>query len=153
LELESPSEGKIKIHRTDVQGSKAGLTATYNGTLRQDRLGGEFESHYQGRDESGNWYAIIGVASPSLPTVMHFCGQGCATLTLENGRYISSAGASVWEIESLTQASVILNRSDTTGFRAVYKGQVSVTVQGVDDGDNRSGAEVRRRWHATAEVR
>lgn len=118
LELESPNPGKITIHRTDVQGSKAGLTATYNGTLRQDRLGGEFESHFRGHDESGNWYAMIGVTAPKTPDVIHVCIAHCGALVWESGHYVNHGGqnTSIYTVESFTRDSFVMHRTDYGSF-------------------------------------
>jgi hypothetical protein len=123
LDLRSAENGKVIIERTDVTGAKEGLTATYNGILRDGKVGGEYESHYRGHDSSGNWYAILGPAASSLPTEMHFCGANCMTLLLDNGRYFardgltdakdcSEATCGTWTVESFTPDSVILHRHD-----------------------------------------
>jgi len=83
----------IKIHRVDATGTKAGLTADYTGNLRNDRMGGEFESNWPGhwKGKTENWYAIVGSDAPALPSVMHMClrddHSSCATFKLEDGRY------------------------------------------------------------------
>jgi len=129
LELESPSQGKITIHRTDVQGSKAGLTATYNGTLRGDRLGGEFESRFQGHDESGNWYAIIGLTAQNPPSIMHLCIAHCFPIVWESGHYVNRGpqNTSVYTVDSFTRGSFIMHRTDYGSFplTATLTGQLS----------------------------
>jgi hypothetical protein len=138
LELESPSEGQIKVLRTDVQGSKAGLTATYSGTLRQGRLGGEFESHYQGHDESGNWYAIIGVAAQSPPSVIHLCIAHCFPIVSESGHYVNHGpqNTSIYTVESFTRDSFIMHRTDYGSFplTATLTGQLSKDGNSVING-------------------
>jgi hypothetical protein len=77
------------------------------------------------------------------PRVLHFCWTNCATLTLENGRYVRTDGTDEsWTIERFTPTSVVLRRHDVpaawNGFSTdvTYQGQVSnerlinVTVNG-----------------------
>jgi hypothetical protein len=84
---------------------------------------------------------IEGVPAP--PRVLHFCWTNCATLTLENGRYVRTDGTDEsWTIERFTPTSVVLRRHDVpaawNGFSTdvTYQGQVSneqlinVTVNG-----------------------
>jgi hypothetical protein len=73
---------------------------------------------------------IEGVQGP--PRVLHFCWINCATLTLENGRYVRTDGTDEsWTIERFTPTSVVLRRHDVpaawNGFSTdvTYRGQVS----------------------------
>jgi hypothetical protein len=70
--------------------------------------------------------------SPALPSVMHFCGQNCITLQLDNGRYESTTdmpgvprGGSVWTVGSFTRDSVILHRVDSSQGRPIFQGTYS----------------------------
>jgi hypothetical protein len=150
LELESPSDGKVIIHRTDVQGSRAGLTATYTGTLHNDQVGGEFASDYQGHNSSGNWYAIMGNATVQRPpSIMHWCAQHCTTLMLDNGapfdkpHYGSVAAGSLWTVEKFTPESVIINRTD---YRP-YPGTAVMTGQLSGDGNSNVNGVIRWTYH------
>jgi hypothetical protein len=126
LEVESVKGDELTISRTDVTGSKAGLTGTYKGTLHAGRLGGEFDSHYQGHDESGNWYAILGTPAPSLPNVMHFCDVNCFTLQLQDGSYTGENGNEHWTVESFTRESAVFHRRvNNPAFEVTYKGRIS----------------------------
>ena len=148
LEIKGVKNGIITIDRTDVTGSRAGLTATYTGTLHEDRITGEFQFHYQGRDGSGSWYATLGAPAPTLPPAeFHFCGAFCNTWRLENGRYVNTttcgnfraAGASVITIEKFARESVVLHRADyppNQSYTATYTGQVS------GDGNNLVNAAI-----------
>jgi WXXGXW repeat (2 copies) len=75
--------------------------------------------------------------------VLHFCWINCATLTLENGRYVRTDGTDEsWTIERFTPTSVVMRRHDVpaawNGFSTdvTYQGQVSnerlinVTING-----------------------
>jgi len=69
-------------------------------------------------------------ASEALPPVMHFCAFNCMTLTLKNGRYITTAAdgttvTGIWTVESFLPESVIIHRRDANGFAAVFRGQIS----------------------------
>jgi hypothetical protein len=150
LELESARDGKIVVHRTDVTGSKEGLTATYNGTLHDNRIGGEFKASYQGHNESGNWYAVIGKAAvQGPPSVMHWCGQHCGTWTLDNGppfdkpHYGSEALGSIVIVESFTPESVIMHRID---YRP-YPGTADLTGQLSSDGNSIVNGTMRWTYH------
>jgi hypothetical protein len=132
LRVEHFDADTVVIRRADSTGSSAGLTAVYKGTRHGDRIGGEFTSSWPGRwdNKSGNWYATIGKAAESLPSVMHFCAQHCATLIWDNGHYVipgayGGNGSSIWTVESFTRESVILDRADSNGFTGFYKGQIS----------------------------
>ena len=142
LELKSVQGDQVVIIRTDVAGAKAGFTATYKGTLHENRLGGEFS--YEGRSESGSWYAIPEAAATSFPTVIHFCGANCFTLTWANGHYAITSPrnswdppdfTSTWTVETFTPQSVILHRHDSpnranpasipNGWDVVYRAKIS----------------------------
>jgi Domain of unknown function (DUF4124)/WXXGXW repeat (2 copies) len=77
------------------------------------------------------------------PPVLHFCWTNCATLALENGRYVRTDGTDEsWTIERFTPTSVVMRRHDVpaawNGFSTdvTYRGQVSnerlinVTING-----------------------
>jgi hypothetical protein len=136
LEIKGLAEDQITILRTDVTGSKAGLTATYEGTLGDAQLGGKYKFSYRGESGYGYWYALIGAPTLSPPAEFHFCAMFCNTWRLENGRYVNTtscgnfgaAGASVITIEKFTRESVILDRSDyppNGPYTARYTGQIS----------------------------
>jgi hypothetical protein len=129
LTVESYDNGSVVIRRADSTGASAGLTAVYTGTRHGTRVGGEFTSSWPGHwdNKSGNWYAIIGKAVDSPPSVMHFCAQHCFTLRMSNdGRYhVDGQPGNVWTVERWTRESVILHRRDSDGFGGVYAGQIS----------------------------
>ena len=73
---------------------------------------------------------------PTLPPMMHFCGQHCISLKLDNGHYVNTTTmpgspnwTSVWTAERFTSESVILHRVDSdagkTVFTGTYTGQIS----------------------------
>ena len=146
LEVESLKDGRIVIQRTDITGSKAGLHATYTGTVRDGRLGGEVESHYQSHDETGNWYAMSAgsaAAPEGPPSVMHWCAQHCNTIGgLENGgpsekpHYGSVSAGSIWVVDKFTPESVIINRTDYGLYPgiAVMTGRLSPDGNSIVDG-------------------
>jgi hypothetical protein len=135
LELESPENGRIVVHRTDVRGAKEGLTATYDGTLSDGQIGGRYTYSYNGDNGSGRWYAILETSAPSLPPVMHFCDVNCITLQRENGRYVNRTTdafvdpnySDTWTVESFTRESVVFQRTVTGKFhfQVTYRGQIS----------------------------
>jgi hypothetical protein len=143
LEVESVNGDEITISRTDVTGSKAGLIATYKGTLHAGRLGGEFESHYQGHDDSGNWYAILGTPAPRPPAVMHLCLAHCQTWTLGEGppfdklHYGSEASGMIAVVDSWTRESVVMHRTDygSVPGTAVLTGKLSSDGNSIVDGN------------------
>lgn len=66
----------------------------------------------------------------ALPPVMHFCAFKCMTLTLNNGQYDSSfqngSNATViWTVENFSPESVVIHRKDSSGFTAIFRGQIS----------------------------
>jgi hypothetical protein len=67
LEIRSVRDDQIIILRTDVTGSKVGLTATYDGTFGDAQLGGKYTYSYKGESGSGYWYALMGASTPTLP--------------------------------------------------------------------------------------
>jgi hypothetical protein len=129
LEVKSVKDNQVVIVRTDVTGSKAGLTATYKGTLSDDRIGGEFVSLYNGHKDSGNWYAMLGAIATNTPSVMHFCAANCVTLVWDKDHFTAEGapGNSVWTVESFTRDSLIMHRTDYRPYSgtAVVKGQIS----------------------------
>jgi hypothetical protein len=130
LEIEALASGKIVVHRSDVTGAKEGLTATYDGTLTDHQLGGNFDYAYKGKTGSGYWNAIVGPAPPTPPAVMRVCAAVCATWTWNNGHY-----EGLWEngltgtmtIVSFTQESVNIDAQmhDSTNQLRSYKGTIS----------------------------
>jgi hypothetical protein len=129
LTVEKYDNDSVVIHRADSTGSDAGLTAVYNGTRHGDNVGGEFTSNWPGHweNKTGNWYATVSKAAPPLPSVMHFCAANCKTLVLDNGRYTSPAdpGTATWTVAHFTSDLVVIDRVDTNGYSAHYKGQIS----------------------------
>lgn len=128
LELESAHDGSVTVHRTDVRGSKEGLTAVYTGTLKNAQVGGEFTSVYKGKSESGNWYALIGKDLEGPPSVMHWCALNCFTLNWEDGHYVAMDNGQlhpgVWTVESFTRESVLMRRTEP-GATAIVSGHIS----------------------------
>jgi hypothetical protein len=165
LELLSVRDNKITINRTDVTGSRRGLTATYVGTLHDGLVGGEYSSSYEGHSERGNWYWVIEKDPVNLPDEMHFCAANCITLRLqtaqgmEPAKYVSvtkyawesSDYSSTWVVESFTPASVVLRRTDTGSFAltVVYRGRMSAednTLVGATVDGNPAPANLRLAW-------
>jgi hypothetical protein len=58
LDYTSQGQNRITIERTDVEGSKAGLTATYTAIVQGDMVYGTYISKYNGRTEAGAWYLV-----------------------------------------------------------------------------------------------
>lgn len=125
LEVESASNSQVSISRTDVTGSKQGLTASYTGVVHGRNVGGEFTSEYNGKTRSGNWYWVDeDDQAASLPVEMHFCGQGCFALHLVNGRYQTTDGRGIWTVRQFDGKTFALDRADASGFVSYYKGDV-----------------------------
>ena len=67
----------------------------------------------------------------SPPDIMHFCASNCMTLTFNNGQYVSAYTTTgpevtqIWIVKSFSPESVVLERTDSDGFAAVFKGQIS----------------------------
>jgi hypothetical protein len=148
LEIDAASDDKIVISRTDVVGKKAGLTATYTGSLSDaEHLGGVFISSYQGQNSSGNWYAVSGTAEMDAPNVLHFCAVHCYTFTQENNNprqlmsYSNLPGEAglkrVLTIERFSYNSVVIHRVDTR--RGQQKYTHDYTGRMSDDGSSLSG--------------
>ncbi len=140
LLVEKTSGNMITIKRADTEGSKAGLTAIYTGTVKGNRLSGEYKASWPGHgadsEVEGDWYAIAGPPPVDLPTIMHFCDVNCTTLQLKNGRYESVQNnnrydpnwTDIWTVERFTPESVILHRTETGNFPfsdVIVKGRMS----------------------------
>lgn len=147
LEIGSAPDDKIVISRTDVVGKKAGLTATYTGSLSDDEhIGGAFTASYQGQSSSGNWYAVLGTAELDPPNVLHFCAVHCFTFTQENNsrhlvNYSNLPGESnskrVLTIEKFSYNSVVIHRVDTREGQQKYTHDYTGRMS--DDGSYLSG--------------
>jgi hypothetical protein len=145
LEVVSLKDGTIVISRSDATGAKRGLTATYRGTLHdRNRVGGEYESVYQGQQDSGDWYWLVESNPLSLPPIMHMCircdeGLG-GTLVLEDGHYRvvnpGPGGTSILTVEKFTRDSVIFHRTDSGRFpsTAVLTGKLSMDGNSIVNG-------------------
>lgn len=120
-------------------GTKAGLTATYTGNLRDNRLAGAFDSRYQGRHESGNWYAVMDDLPGGLPRAMRFCGPArCGTLSWSGDHYIATyddnSGHSVYTVETFTPEQIKMHRFEPDGKTAVLTGRLSPEDNSIVDG-------------------
>jgi hypothetical protein len=143
LSVEHFDADTVVIRRADSTGPSAGLTAVYNGTRHGDRIGGEFTSSWPGHwnNMSGNWYATIGKAAQSPPTVMNFCTtpfKNCFTFTWNNGRYDAIAGngqIATVTVESFTPESVVLRMTQPSGNWSVSTGKISSAGNSILNGD------------------
>lgn len=142
LSVERVDAASVLIRRADSTGPSAGLTAVYKGTRNGDRIDGEYTSSWPGHWEtkSGNWYATVGKAAQSPPTVMHWCvrcetGLG-GTLVWENGHYRElndvPGQTTILTVESFTRQSVILHRTNS----GLYPGTAVLTGQISEQGDS-----------------
>jgi hypothetical protein len=145
------SDGVV-ITRVDQTGASPGLTATYMGKLHGDgTIQGTAVWVLNGKSVRGTWTGTfspnpgggIGKAAQSIPSVMHFCGANCTTLTWDHGHYVAGPRnswdppnfSSIWTVENFTRESVILHRHDSpnpanpnsglNGWDVVYTGQMS----------------------------
>jgi hypothetical protein len=153
LSVESLDGDNVVIRRADSTGSSAGLTAIYKGTRHGDRVGGEFTSSWPGHwvNKAGNWYATIGKAPQSPPSVMRVCANpanwnNCSIWTWTEGHYDGwrEWGAlATMTVESFTPESVVIRRADTgepgpgrpgAGFKMVYRGTISSQGDSILDG-------------------
>jgi hypothetical protein len=145
LEVVSLKNGNIVVSRTDVTGTKHGLTATYRGTLRSNsRVGGEYESVYEGHRDAGDWYWIVESNSINLPPVMHLCvrcdgGHG-GTLVWEDGHYRVvndvPGQTTILTVEKFTRDLVVLHRSNSGLYpgTAVLTGKISAAGNSITNG-------------------
>ena len=149
LSVEKTSGNTITIRRSDPTGSKAGLTAIYTGTVKHNRLSGEYKASWPGHesDIEGDWYAIVDPSPVNLPSMMHFCDVNCTTLQLKDGRYESSQTnnrydpnwTDIWTVESFTPASVVLHRTETGNYpfsNVVIRGRMSPDKNSLVDAVN-----------------
>lgn len=148
LEIDKASDENIVISRTDVVGKKAGLTATYTGSFSDaQHLGGGFTSSYQGKNSSGNWYAVSGAAEMDPPNVLHFCAVHCLTFTQGNDNprqlvnYSNLPGEAdvkrVLTVENFSYNSVVIHRVDTRKGQQKYTHDYAGRMS--DDGSSFSG--------------
>jgi hypothetical protein len=157
LSVEHFDTASVVIRRADSTGPSAGLTAVYRGTRNGNRVGGEFTSSWPGHwnNMTGNWYATIGRAAQSIPTLMRVCdpAHSCGTLTWNNGHYDGVWGGggagpdgsqgviATMTVESFSPDSVILHRSDSNrpGYFYTYTGKISSAgnsiLNGIWEGD------------------
>ena len=133
LELESMTDDKIVIRRTDLKGSKEGLTAKYTGTRDEIGVGGTYTSSWQGISKSGHWsweWTLSEQNPLGPPSVMHWCAMNfnCFTLNWDNGHYVAMDNGhphgSIWTVESFTPKSVVMHRTEP-GATAIVTGQIS----------------------------
>ncbi len=167
LEVKSAQPDKVVILRTDVTGSKAGLTSTYEGTLSDGQLGGKYTYSYNGKTGSGRWYAILGSSYPNLPAVMRVCANPndwtvCSMWTWNSDHYDGwrEWGAiATMTVESFTPESVVIRRTDTgppgpghpgAGFTMVYRGTISSQgdsiLDGISEGTGGAGGPFKAYW-------
>jgi hypothetical protein len=130
LEVTSLEKNHIVITRTDENGTREGVTTSYEGEFDGDDVGGKYAYDLDGQHSQGHWYWITGKTNIPLPNVMHLCIANCFTLELENGHYIGySEGRrnpnSVWSVQTFTPESIILNRSEGGGGAAILTGKIS----------------------------
>jgi hypothetical protein len=135
----------VVIRRADSTGSSAGLTAVYNGTWRNGRIGGEFTSSWPGhwKEKSGNWYAMT-EAPLSLPSVMHLCVHDhCLTYTWEDGHYTNytnlqyqSGEKRVFTVKSFTRDSIVFYDTEYGSYplTAVWTAKISRESSSMADG-------------------
>jgi hypothetical protein len=58
LDFTDLGQHQITVTRVDVEGSKAGLTATYHGVVQDGVVHGIYTSKYNGKTETGAWYLV-----------------------------------------------------------------------------------------------
>ena len=134
------------VHRADSTGPSAGLTAEYRGTRKGNRIAGEFTVTRPGEANSvtGNWYATIGQAAQSPPTVMHMCVRCDAamggTATWDKDHYLILPDVpgqrTVLTVESFTPQSVVLHRINSGRYpgTAILTGQISAQGNSIVNG-------------------
>jgi hypothetical protein len=165
LSVEHFDADSVVIHRADSTGPSAGLTAEYRGTRKGDRIAGEFTVMRPGEANSvtGNWYATIGQAAQSLPTVMHICiacstGMG-GTATWDKDHYLILPDVpgqrTVLTVESFTPQSVVLHRINSGRYpgTAILTGQISAQGNSILNGIQTSPDGTTRSFQAAGEVR
>lgn len=157
LNVEHFDNDTVVIRRADSTGPSAGLTAIYSGTRHGERIGGEFTSSWPGHWNrmTGNWYATIGKAAQSPPSLMRVCdpNYSCGTWTWNNGHYDGVWGGggagpdgsqgviATMTVERFSPDSVIIHRTDSnrSGFSYVYTGKISSqgdsVLNGIWEGD------------------
>jgi hypothetical protein len=139
LELESVESDQVVITRTDVTGSRAGLTGVYKGTVQANGVGGTYSSFYKGQREDGNWYWVASQFAGSLQ-IAECEGRGCAIVANDprrspvwtfsgstSGTGAFGTGMQPVVLEHIDASSIQVRRTDTTGpwlGSAVYTGRV-----------------------------
>jgi hypothetical protein len=133
----------VVIHREDI--TNRGFTADYTGTIHGNFILGDVVWSFAGQKTPGKWSAtILGSPRPIIfapgeeaPKDLHFCAGNCMTLALQSGGYYlvttdngfrmkdGSPATSIWTVERFTPELVIIDRADSMGFGAIYKGQIS----------------------------
>jgi hypothetical protein len=146
LTVENSGADKVVIHRADSSGASAGLTATYTGTRRGERISGELTSVWPSHwdSKSGDWYATIAKVEQSLPGVMRVCPLPvtvCSTWRWNEGHYefLGDNGVTgVFTIADFTDNGIVFNRVDygrTAGYTATYTGQISSAGNTIPNGN------------------
>jgi hypothetical protein len=161
LSVEKFTSDSVVIRRADSTGAAAGLTAVYTGTRHDNRVGGEFTSSWPGHWESktGNWYATLGKASLTPPSVMRYCNPGICGVWTWNGDHYDgvwpgSPKTAVITVASFTPESVVMNRRDNdTGRTFILTGTISKSGDRITNGqqlrvDEGSTASFTATWGA-----
>jgi hypothetical protein len=106
-------------------------TSSPRGTAPQPDPGGSGNATQNATQNTGQdtGQSAGGTAPPGLPKVMHWCSQHCVTLIWENGHYTNAAspGKTAWTVDSFTQGSVLMHRTDYEPYpgKAVLTGRIS----------------------------
>jgi len=151
LEITSFTNNEIVISRTDVEGTKSGLVATYRGALEDGEVAGRFMATYNGQQDVGHWYWVVTknaggsdqpVREPVSKTlhVTECEGENCAigpgavTWSFEgssnNGIGVFGTGNQPLVLEHFDGKSIEVSRNDTVGNwlgSAIYTGQTDGT--------------------------
>ncbi len=145
LELESAENNQVVVIRTDVTGSKAGLTATYRGTLEGNGVGGTYTSYFKGEREDGHWYWLANQSAGNL-RITECEGGNCGvfppdapiwTFSGADGTGAFGTGNQPLFLEHFDINTIQVRRTDTSGpwrGSAIYTGRIN---------GNRISGEVR----------
>jgi hypothetical protein len=145
----SMKDNVMTITRTDVTGTKAGLTATYKGTLDHGEVGGSYTSSYRGEEGGGHWYWMIAknqtnasegsssrVRDDKFLQITECEGRNCNvagsnavlwTFGGLNGTGAFATGSQPLVLQKLDQNSITVSRTDTSGSwrgSALYTGRI-----------------------------
>jgi len=168
LQVTSVSDTQITITRTDIEGTKAGLKATYSGNFTGKEVGGLYNGTYDGQQLVGHWYWQPDAAAkeektsapiPASLSITECEGPDCTiypggpvtwNFSGSNGVGAFGTGRQPMHLDLFDGTNIIVTRTDTSGNwlgSAVYTGTINGSkINGSAKYTNRNGTTATQPW-------